>query len=100
MIEAVWCYETQRWKVALCDGEKWTGDRIWLATGCKLDVNQDPLLSDIKKQFPIQVNHTLLVKKNRKSMFYHSIECSVQLLTKDPHLVSIVGHSRTFCLKH
>ncbi|MCI4393286.1 hypothetical protein PGIGA_G00155700 [Pangasianodon gigas] len=53
--EAVWCYETQKWKVSLCDGEKWTGDRIWLATGCKLDVNQDPLLSDIKKHFPIQV---------------------------------------------
>ncbi|XP_060767771.1 uncharacterized protein zgc:113276 [Neoarius graeffei] len=53
--EAVWCYETQTWKVSLCDGEKWTGDRIWLATGCKLDVNEDPLLSDIKKQFPIQV---------------------------------------------
>ncbi|XP_053473386.1 uncharacterized protein zgc:113276 isoform X2 [Ictalurus furcatus] len=53
--EAAWCYETQTWKVSLCDGEKWTGDRIWLATGCKLDVNQDPLLSDIKKHFPIQV---------------------------------------------
>ncbi|XP_053532515.1 uncharacterized protein zgc:113276 isoform X3 [Ictalurus punctatus] len=53
--EATWCYETQTWKVSLCDGEKWTGDRIWLATGCKLDVNQDPLLSDIKKHFPIQV---------------------------------------------
>ncbi|XP_060715772.1 uncharacterized protein zgc:113276 isoform X2 [Tachysurus vachellii] len=54
--EAVWCYETQKWKVFLDDnGEKWTGDRIWLATGCKLDVNQDPLLSDIKKHFPVQV---------------------------------------------
>ncbi|KAM9494068.1 uncharacterized protein Hap1MRO34_004075 [Clarias gariepinus] len=53
--EAMWCYEAQRWKVFLCDGEKWTGDRIWLATGCKLDVNQDPLLSDIKEDFPIQV---------------------------------------------
>ncbi|KAF4093276.1 hypothetical protein AMELA_G00000260 [Ameiurus melas] len=53
--EAVWRYETQTWKVSLCDGEKWTGDRIWLATGCKLDVNQDPLLSDIKKHFPVQM---------------------------------------------
>ncbi|XP_062846022.1 uncharacterized protein zgc:113276 [Trichomycterus rosablanca] len=53
--EAVWCYETQRWKITLCDGDQWTGDRIWLATGCKLDVKQDPLLSDVLKDFPIQV---------------------------------------------
>ncbi|XP_049327342.1 uncharacterized protein zgc:113276 [Astyanax mexicanus] len=53
--EAKWCYEAQGWKVSLSDGEKWSGDKIWLATGCKLDVNQDPLLSDVVKEFPIQI---------------------------------------------
>ncbi|XP_036397154.1 uncharacterized protein zgc:113276 [Megalops cyprinoides] len=53
--EAKWCYRTQAWKVSLSSEESWTGDRIWLATGCKLDVNQDPLLSDVIKEFPIQV---------------------------------------------
>lgn len=28
---------------------------IWLATGCKLDIKQDPLLSEVMKEFPIQV---------------------------------------------
>ncbi|KAI4875052.1 hypothetical protein NFI96_014253, partial [Prochilodus magdalenae] len=53
--EAKWCYGTQSWKVSLSDGEQWGGDRIWLATGCKLDVNHDPLLSDVMREFPIQV---------------------------------------------
>ncbi|XP_076880361.1 uncharacterized protein LOC143528521 [Brachyhypopomus gauderio] len=53
--EAKWCYDTQRWTVSLCDGQQWNGERIWLATGCKLDVHQDPLLSDVMKHFPIPV---------------------------------------------
>ncbi|KAL6461806.1 hypothetical protein MHYP_G00299510 [Metynnis hypsauchen] len=53
--EAKWCYNTQSWKIFLCDGEQWKGDRIWLATGCKLDVNHDPLLSDVIREVPIQV---------------------------------------------
>ncbi|KAL7831328.1 hypothetical protein SRHO_G00308310 [Serrasalmus rhombeus] len=53
--EAKWCYNTQSWKISLCDGEQWKGDRIWLATGCKLDVNHDPLLSDVIREVPIQV---------------------------------------------
>uniref|UniRef100_A0A8C2JZL7 Zgc:113276 n=1 Tax=Cyprinus carpio TaxID=7962 RepID=A0A8C2JZL7_CYPCA len=36
-------------------GEQWGGEKIWLATGCKLDATQDPLLSDVMTKFPIQV---------------------------------------------
>lgn len=53
--EAKWCYESQQWRVSLCSGEQWRGEQIWLATGCKLDVTQDHLLSDVKRQFPIHV---------------------------------------------
>eukprot|EP00063_Salmo_salar_P010378 XP_013985213.1 PREDICTED: uncharacterized protein LOC106563837 isoform X3 [Salmo salar] len=56
--EAKWCYESQVWRLSLCGQngcETWTGDRIWLPTGCKLDINQDPMLSSVFKEFPIQV---------------------------------------------
>uniref|UniRef100_A0A3B5KS01 Zgc:113276 n=1 Tax=Xiphophorus couchianus TaxID=32473 RepID=A0A3B5KS01_9TELE len=53
--EASWCYRSQSWNLSLSTRDHWTGDRIWLATGCKLDVKQDPLLSDVMKNFPIQV---------------------------------------------
>ncbi|XP_055039803.2 uncharacterized protein [Misgurnus anguillicaudatus] len=53
--EAKWCYRSQSWRVSLCNGEQWNGEKIWLATGCKLNVNQDPLLSDVMRKFPIQV---------------------------------------------
>ncbi|XP_075996398.1 uncharacterized protein LOC142990482 [Genypterus blacodes] len=53
--EASWCYRSQAWNLSLSSGGRWSGDRIWLATGCKLDVNQDPLLSEVMKEFPIQV---------------------------------------------
>ncbi|XP_063068770.1 uncharacterized protein zgc:113276 isoform X2 [Engraulis encrasicolus] len=53
--EAKWCYQSQMWRLALSCGNYWTGDKIWLATGCKLDAKQDPLLSDIMAAFPIQV---------------------------------------------
>ncbi|XP_068455539.1 uncharacterized protein zgc:113276 isoform X2 [Clinocottus analis] len=53
--EASWCYRSQAWSLSLSTGDHWTGDRIWLATGCKLDVEQDPLLSEVMKEFPIQV---------------------------------------------
>ncbi|XP_031162406.2 uncharacterized protein zgc:113276 [Sander lucioperca] len=53
--EASWCYRGQAWSLSLSTGDHWTGDMIWLATGCKLDVNQDPLLSEVMKEFPIQV---------------------------------------------
>ena len=55
--EARWSYRAQAWSVALTpEGDSWAGDRIWLATGCKLDVQQDPLLSHVIKDFPIQVD--------------------------------------------
>ncbi|KAF0042990.1 hypothetical protein F2P81_004327 [Scophthalmus maximus] len=53
--EASWCYRSQAWSLSLSTGAHWTGDMIWLATGCKLDVKQDPLLSEVIKEFPIQV---------------------------------------------
>uniref|UniRef100_A0A3Q4HY75 Zgc:113276 n=1 Tax=Neolamprologus brichardi TaxID=32507 RepID=A0A3Q4HY75_NEOBR len=53
--EASWCYRNQVWSLSLTTGEHWTGDKIWIATGCKLDVKQDPLLSEVMKEFPIQV---------------------------------------------
>ncbi|KAG7231657.1 hypothetical protein INR49_004160 [Caranx melampygus] len=53
--EARWCYRSQAWSLTLSTGGLWTGDRIWLATGCKLDVTQDPLLSEVMEEFPVQV---------------------------------------------
>ncbi|XP_041646046.1 uncharacterized protein zgc:113276 [Cheilinus undulatus] len=53
--EASWCYRSQAWSLSLSNGGHWTGDMIWLATGCKLDVKQDPLLSKVMWDFPIQV---------------------------------------------
>ncbi|XP_068171078.1 uncharacterized protein zgc:113276 [Antennarius striatus] len=52
--ETSWCYRSQAWNLSLSTGDRWTGDMIWLATGCKLDVRQDPLLSEVMKEFPIQ----------------------------------------------
>ncbi|XP_033964170.1 uncharacterized protein [Pseudochaenichthys georgianus] len=53
--EASWCYRSQVWCLSLSTGAHWSGDMIWLATGCKLDVKQDPLLSEVMKEFPVQV---------------------------------------------
>ncbi|CAJ1049471.1 uncharacterized protein zgc:113276 [Xyrichtys novacula] len=53
--EASWCYRNQAWSVSLSTGGHWSGDMIWLATGCKLDVKEDPLLSEVMREFPIQV---------------------------------------------
>lgn len=53
--EASWCYRSQAWSISLSTGHHWTGDMIWLATGCQLDVKQDPLLSGVMKEFQVQV---------------------------------------------
>ncbi|CAG5858355.1 unnamed protein product [Menidia menidia] len=53
--EASWDYKNQAWSLSLSSGDHWTGDMIWLATGCKLDVKEDSLLSEVIKKFPIQV---------------------------------------------
>ncbi|XP_077570046.1 uncharacterized protein LOC144194697 [Stigmatopora nigra] len=53
--QASWCYRKQAWKLTLNNGDQWEGDSIWLATGCKLDVREDPLLSEVRTEFPIQV---------------------------------------------
>ncbi|XP_072770963.1 uncharacterized protein [Nerophis lumbriciformis] len=55
VLDASWCYKKQEWRLHVSSGDDWTGDMIWLATGCKLDVRQDPLLSDVMSIFPIQV---------------------------------------------
>uniref|UniRef100_A0A3B3C0J8 Zgc:113276 n=1 Tax=Oryzias melastigma TaxID=30732 RepID=A0A3B3C0J8_ORYME len=55
LMKARWCYKNQAWSLSLSTGDCWTGDKIWLATGCKLDVNQDPLLTEVMKEFPVQV---------------------------------------------
>lgn len=62
--EASWCYRSQAWSLSLSTGNHWTGDMIWLATGCKLDVKQDPLLSEVMKEFPIQVGWTCTFLKS------------------------------------
>jgi len=56
--EASWCYRSQAWSISLSTGHHWTGDMIWLATGCQLDVKQDPLLSGVMKEFQVQVGRT------------------------------------------
>ncbi|XP_075904430.1 uncharacterized protein LOC142902946 isoform X2 [Nelusetta ayraudi] len=53
--EASWCYRNQVWSLFLSTGHRWSGDMIWLATGCKLDVKEDQLLFNVMKEFPIQV---------------------------------------------
>ncbi|KAJ0001599.1 hypothetical protein NQD34_001395, partial [Periophthalmus magnuspinnatus] len=53
--EARWCYRTQAWSLCLSTGGQWRGHVIWLATGCKLDVKEDPLLRDVIREFPLQV---------------------------------------------
>lgn len=69
--ETSWCYRSQAWIVALSNGEHWKGDMIWLATGCKLDVTQDPLLSEVMKEFPIQVS---FIKFVRACKYVHQVE--------------------------
>ncbi len=44
-----------RWRVICSDGAEWECDRIWLATGTRLDVTAEPLLADILEAYPAQI---------------------------------------------
>ncbi|KAM6977846.1 uncharacterized protein FYW47_002653 [Aplochiton taeniatus] len=92
--EAMWCYRSQSWNLSLSNGDSWTGDHIWLATGCKLDVNQDPLLSEVTEKFPIQViDGWPCITENLK----WAPECPLYLMGQytalqvGPHAVNLAG---------
>lgn len=57
--EASW--NGQNWKVTCEDGMVQECDRIWLATGTRFDVTQDPLFAELLEAYPIQVVNGLPV---------------------------------------
>lgn len=73
--QASWCYRSQAWSAALSNGEHWHGDMIWLATGCKLDVKQDPLLSEVMKEFPIKVVFIKIHLHAYINVHWYEIKC-------------------------
>jgi cation diffusion facilitator CzcD-associated flavoprotein CzcO len=50
VVKAEW--RGDRWQVRCQDGAILECDRIWLATGTKLDATQNPLLADVLEEFP------------------------------------------------
>lgn len=82
--ETSWCYSSQAWSVALSNGECWNGDMIWLATGCKLDVKQDPLLFGVIKEFPIQVIFIKMHLHAYINVHLNEIECSSRMQSVSP----------------
>ncbi|NES76190.1 MULTISPECIES: FAD/NAD(P)-binding protein [Okeania] len=50
-----------RWQVKCDDGMMWEGDRIWLATGTKLDVTQQPILKEVLHTHPVKIVNGLPV---------------------------------------
>ncbi|MUL36876.1 FAD/NAD(P)-binding protein [Gloeocapsopsis dulcis] len=48
---AVW--QSNHWQISCDDGSKHKCDRVWLATGTKLNVTAEPLLTEIIEQYPI-----------------------------------------------
>ncbi len=53
VVHAQW--QGSRWQVRCDDGTEHECDRIWLATGTKLDITADPLLTEILDTYPIPV---------------------------------------------
>jgi hypothetical protein len=49
-------FENDRWSL---NGGDITGDVVWLATGCKLDVTEDPILGPFLREHPIPTSHGL-----------------------------------------
>jgi cation diffusion facilitator CzcD-associated flavoprotein CzcO len=47
-------WENNRWTVDCNDGEKLFVDRIWLATGTKLDITTEPLFQEMLETHPIE----------------------------------------------
>ncbi|MDY7006642.1 MAG: FAD/NAD(P)-binding protein [Cyanobacteriota bacterium] len=50
-----------RWQLKCDDGMTWEGDRIWLATGTKLDVTQQPILKEVLNTHPLEIVNGLPV---------------------------------------
>ena len=50
-----------RWQLKCDDGMMWEGDRIWLATGTKLDVTQQPILKEVLHTHPLEIVNGLPV---------------------------------------
>lgn len=59
VFSATW--QSNHWQIFCDDGLQYECDRIWLATGTKLDVTLEPLLTQIIKQYPIPTAKGLLV---------------------------------------
>jgi cation diffusion facilitator CzcD-associated flavoprotein CzcO len=53
VMSAVW--RGNAWQICCDDGTEYECDRIWLATGTKLDVTAEPLLTEILDTYPIPV---------------------------------------------
>jgi hypothetical protein len=49
------CWVNHCWQVACSDGNYFECDRIWYATGRKLDASQHPLLQEIQAQYPAEM---------------------------------------------
>ncbi|BAZ05434.1 FAD/NAD(P)-binding protein [Calothrix sp. NIES-3974] len=59
VVEARWV--DNKWQVVCSDGSILEFDRIWLSTGTKFDVTQEPLLTDILAAYPIPIINGLPV---------------------------------------
>jgi cation diffusion facilitator CzcD-associated flavoprotein CzcO len=59
VVRAEW--RGDRWQVYCQDGATLEGDRIWLATGTKLNATQNPLLADVLEAFPTGIVNGLPV---------------------------------------
>lgn len=59
VVRAEW--QGDRWQVRCQDGAVLQCDRIWLATGTKLDATQNPLLADVLEEFPTGIVNGLPV---------------------------------------
>ncbi|MCG9891466.1 MAG: lysine N(6)-hydroxylase/L-ornithine N(5)-oxygenase family protein [Thermosynechococcaceae cyanobacterium MS004] len=57
VVQVRWCSDC--WQVDCTDGEHFECDRIWYATGRKLDAAQCPLLKEIQAQYPAKLVHGL-----------------------------------------
>ncbi|MGV0026899.1 FAD/NAD(P)-binding protein [Phormidesmis priestleyi] len=54
-------WQGDAWKVVCENGMVQAYDRIWLATGTKLDITADPLFADVLKAHPVQITNGLPV---------------------------------------
>lgn len=59
VVRASW--NSGEWQIVCNDGTNYTCDRIWLATGTKVDVTMDPLLAQVLISHPIPIVNGLPV---------------------------------------